>query len=149
MSLFWSYMGSSTARKSAMSEPDEYTVGYRKPPKNNQFQKGRSGNPGGKRKAVVTNAHSALASVLSRRVTVADEDGETRMSELQALMRGLVNKARQGDTRCIKLVLERLESIEDDETAQQELETRCQKAARDEAKGQHVDESSPEPPPEN
>jgi hypothetical protein len=132
-----------------MSEPDVYAVGYRKPPKNSQFRKGRSGNPGGKRKTVATNAHSALANVLSRRVTVADEDGETRMSELEALMRGLVNKARQGDTRCIKLVLERLEAIEDNESAQQELETLCQKAAREEAREQHIEEAPPEPPPEN
>ena len=128
-----------------MSEPDDYMVGYRKPPKNSQFQKGRSGNPGGKRKTVVTNANSALASALSRRVTVLDEDGETRMSELEALMRGLVNKARQGDTRCIKLVLERLESIEDNPTAQRELETLSQKAAREEMREQHIDESPPEP----
>ena len=134
-------MRPNAARKAEMNEPDDYAVGYRKPPKTSQFQKGRSGNPGGKRKTVATNAHSALANVLSRRVTVSDEDGETRMSELEALMRGLVNKARQGDTRCIKLVLERLEGIEDDETAKQEFETLCQKAARDEARA--------ETPPEN
>jgi hypothetical protein len=131
-----------------MNEPDDYTVGYRKPPKASQFQKGRSGNPGGKRKTVATNAHSALASILSRRVTVSDEGGETRMSELEALMRGLVTKARGGDTRCLKLVLDRLESIEDNEDAKRELESLCQIAAREEAKADS-DAAAPERPPEN
>jgi hypothetical protein len=138
-------MGSDAARKAAMSETDDYAVGYRKPPKHSQFQKGRSGNPGGKRKAIATNAHTALASVLSRRVTVSDEDGEIRMSDLEALMRGLVNKARDGDTRCLKLVLDRLETIEGNEPAKQELESLCQKAARDEAKAQGGDAGTVEP----
>ena len=129
-----------------MSETDnDYTVGYRKPPKSSQFRKGQSGNPGGRRRPVATNANTALAHVLSRRVTVSDEDGESRMSELEALMRDLVNKARAGDTRCLKLVLDRLEAIEDNESAQQELESLCEKAAREEARAQREDAEVPEP----
>ena len=61
-----------------MSETDDYTIGYRKPPRHSQFRKGQSGNPGGRRRSLAANAHSALASVLARRVTVAGEEGEAR-----------------------------------------------------------------------
>jgi hypothetical protein len=132
-------------QRNAMSETDEYTVGYRKPPKSSQFRKGQSGNPGGRRRPVVTNANTALAHVLSRRVTVSDEGGESQMSELEALMRDLVNKARAGNTSCLKLVLGRLASIEDDESAQQEFESLCEKAAREEARAQREDAGAPEP----
>jgi len=117
-----------------MNETDEYAVGYRKPPLHTQFRKGVSGNPGGRRRPVATNASSALANVLARRVTVSDGDGEARMSLLEAFMQDLVRKAREGNTRCMKLVLDQLHDLEASTPAKQELENLCQKAARDDAR---------------
>ena len=135
-----------------MTETDDYTIGYRKPPRHSQFRKGQSGNPGGRRRSLAANAHSALASVLARRVTVAGEEGEARMSQLEALMADLVKKARGGDTRCMKLVLDRLSELEASGPAQRALESLSHKAAREEERGQGGELPSVEiqdpPPPE-
>ena len=133
-----------------MSETDDYTIGYRKPPRHSQFRKGQSGNPGGRRRSLAANAHSALASVLARRVTVAGEEGEARMSQLEALMADLVKKARGGDTRCMKLVLDRLSELEASGPAQRALESLSHKAAREEERGQGTVGAAvemPDPPP--
>ena len=131
-----------------MSETDDYTIGYRKPPRHSQFRKGQSGNPGGRRRSLAANAHSALASVLARRVTVAGEEGEARMSQLEALMADLVKKARGGDTRCMKLVLDRLSELEASNPAQRALESLSHKAAREEERGQGgTAVEMPDPPP--
>ncbi|MGD0192619.1 MAG: DUF5681 domain-containing protein [Rhizomicrobium sp.] len=136
-----------------MSESDDYAVGYRKPPKHSQFQKGQSGNPGGKRRNLPTSGTSALAKVLAQRVTVLDDGGETRMSQMEALMQELVRKARAGDTRCLKLVLEKLDGLEADDAAKMELEQLCEKAAREDDRRHRarepVAESSSDPRAEN
>ncbi len=42
----------------AMGEQSrDYTVGYGKPPVENRFQKGQSGNPGGRRRGTKTLRH--------------------------------------------------------------------------------------------
>jgi hypothetical protein len=134
-----------------MDDTEDYAIGYGKPPKHSQFQKGRSGNPGGRKRTIATNAHSALATALARRVTVRDDDGAARMSQLEALMGELVRKARAGDTRCLKLVLERLQALESSEEAKEEFEGLCRKAARDDGRGCADGEivSSSAPAPEN
>jgi hypothetical protein len=131
-----------------MSETeDEHQVGYRKPPKHSRFAKGVSGNPGGRRKPVATSANSALAKVLSRRVTVAADKGSERMSLLEALMQDIVKKARDGNTRCMSLVLNQLHALEANESAKDELESLCEKAAREEMRRARGE--SEETPPEN
>ncbi len=131
-----------------MSESDDYAVGYKKPPRHTRFRKGCSGNPGGKRRAVATSASSALAHVLAKQVTVSDEDGEARISQLEALMRDLVRKARSGDTRCLKLVLDRLNELEASTPAKLELAGLCQKAARNEAREARAESDNEAAPPQ-
>jgi hypothetical protein len=130
-----------------MSDNENYEVGYKKPPKHGQFQKGNSGNPGGRRRPVVANANSALASVLAKRVTVSDGEGEARMSLLEAFMQDLVRKARDGNTRCMKLVLDQLHDLEADTSAKTELEGLCQKAAREDTKEQRTNGEGEQPDP--
>jgi hypothetical protein len=56
------------------SSDSPYTVGYGKPPKANQFRKGRTGNPRGKRKGD-ENTISAFRRQVLKRVKI--KDGET------------------------------------------------------------------------
>jgi hypothetical protein len=116
-----------------MSEGDE-TVGYGKPPQHSRFKKGQSGNPGGKRKPVPASAGSALAQALARRVTVAGDDGDARMSQLEAVMDEMVRKARAGDARCIKLVVDGLRDLQSRADAQQEFVVLCRKEAKEDAR---------------
>ena len=104
----------------------EHKVGYRSPPLHSRFEKGKSGNPGGKRRRpAVTSAHSALVNALARRVIVKNDadDGEERKSQLEVLMDELVKKAREGDSRCLKLVMDRLDAMSP--RGEDTLERRC------------------------
>ena len=94
-----------------MSTNESNGVGYKKPPKISQFKKGQSGNPAGRRRVIVS-AHSALASVVSRFVTVAGEDGEFRVSRLEAIFRKLVDNAMTGDPRSLKLLFDQLKQLD-------------------------------------
>lgn len=95
-----------------MSASESDTVGYKKPPRHSQFRKGQSGNPAG-RPRPVTSASAALATVLTRLVTVSGEGGEVRVTRMEALFRKLVDNAMTGDLRSLKLVFDRLKHLED------------------------------------
>jgi len=52
-----------------MSDEDDYEVGYKKPPKQHQFQPGQSGNPKGRPKGT-KNLATDLAEELAETITV-------------------------------------------------------------------------------
>jgi hypothetical protein len=107
-----------------MSTSQNNGVGYKKPPKQGQFKKGQSGNPGG-RPRPIDSAHSALAAVISRFVTVAGETGEVRVTKLEALFRKLVDNAMTGDPRSLKLLFDRLKLLEERSNYRDLLERYC------------------------
>jgi len=79
-------------------------VGYKKPPRNTQFQKGISGNPKGRPKG-----SKNLAAVLSRmgrqRVRVTFNGRVRHISKLEAVVTQLSNKAANGDLKAIRELL--------------------------------------------
>src|SRR5258708_40348502 len=83
----------------------EYKVGYGKPPRRNQFQKGQSGNPKGRprhSKNVATLAREALYA----KVAVTDENGRRRrVSKLEVGFNQLANRIAKGDLVAIRLLL--------------------------------------------
>jgi hypothetical protein len=52
-----------------------YEVGYRKPPRHTQFQKGQSGNPGGRPRRLPAERLEELALYEAYRTTIVMEDG--------------------------------------------------------------------------
>jgi len=77
---------------------NDYEVGYGKPPKNTQFQKGRSGNPAGKRKGT-KNIGTLLKEALNKKVTVRDGDKTRRISKGEAFVETIVNDSLKGDNQ--------------------------------------------------
>jgi hypothetical protein len=75
-----------------------YEVGYAKPPKSGQFEKGSSGNPKGRPKG-----SKNLATVVLREsrqpVRMNGPHGSRSVTKLEAAVMQLVNKAAQGDIR--------------------------------------------------
>jgi uncharacterized protein DUF5681 len=90
----------------ARREKQDYEVGYGKPPKATQFQRGRSGHKGHRRKRSTTLGMD-IKKGLNGKVTVRNGDnGEPiKMTEREFAVASLVHHAMKGDMAAIKLVL--------------------------------------------
>ena len=79
-----------------MSEDYEAdAVGYKHPPRANQFRPGQSGNPSGRPKGT-RNFRSELREELGELITVRDGDREIQLSKQRALIKSLVGAAIDG-----------------------------------------------------
>jgi hypothetical protein len=76
--------------------PDDYEVGYQKPPKNTRFQKGVSGNPTGRPKKAA-EFHSIFMKESESLMTIIDNGRRRRISKLEAIAKQLHNKALTGN----------------------------------------------------
>jgi uncharacterized protein DUF5681 len=84
--------------------PDEYEVGYGKPPQHTRFKPGQSGNPKGRPKGS-QNLRSVLHDALFKKVPVTEDGRLCTMSRVQAIVTGLVARALKGDNRAAESVL--------------------------------------------
>lgn len=83
-------------------------VGYRRPPKSTQFQKGRSGNPRGRpknRKRGLPYDH-----VLGQIVTVREDGREKRVTAAEAFLLHLTKKGLEGDSASARSSLAAIEA---------------------------------------
>jgi hypothetical protein len=88
-----------------MSDIYDDEVGYKKPPKESQFKKGKSGNPSGRPRREPSLVH-VLRKVSRQVVHTKGPDGPRRMSKLEASVTQLVNKAVTGDMKAMKVWLQ-------------------------------------------
>jgi hypothetical protein len=91
--------------------PQDYDVGFRKPPKQTRFVKGQSGNPNGRPKGQ-RNWATVLHSILEQKVTVVENGRSKQVTKLEAATTQLVNKAAGGDTNAIRLLLQIMPTME-------------------------------------
>ena len=91
--------------KTPGSKPNDYEVGYRRPPMASQFQLGTSGNPRGRRKGS-RSVGAILNGIMSQKVTVSEGGRTRRVSRLEVMLLRLANDAARGDARVTKLLLE-------------------------------------------
>jgi hypothetical protein len=88
-----------------VAEEREDEVGYGKPPKATQFQKGKSGNPRGRPRQ--TPGIAELFRKVSKQVVQANgPNGHRRMTKLEATITQLMNKATTGDLKAMKVLLQ-------------------------------------------
>lgn len=83
---------------------DKFEVGYRKPPKQSQFQPGQSGNPKGRPKGA-RNLKTELEEELQERIPIKEGGQQMRVSKQRAMIKALTAKAIQGDTRAANVVI--------------------------------------------
>lgn len=83
--------------------PNDYQVGYRKPPRHTRFCKGRSGNPKG-RPSGAKNLKTELEEELREMIMVREGDSRKPVSKQRALLKSMMAKAVQGDTRAATLI---------------------------------------------
>lgn len=85
-------------------EQTPYPVGYRKPPREHQFEPGRSGNPRGRpRKS--RNLNTLLEAELDRPIIIKEHGRERRIAKREAIAKRVVANALNGDHRTLALLL--------------------------------------------
>jgi hypothetical protein len=94
-------------------KPNEYEVGYRKPPLRTRFQTGQSGNPKGRPKRA-KGFPTILDEQLGSTVEVGINGRATKISKREAVIAQQINKAALGDSRSPELLLLKLDLLERD-----------------------------------
>ena len=84
--------------------PNDYQVGYGRPPKEGQFVKGQSGNPKG-RPTGSKNMASMFNNIAREMITVTENGRSRTMTRLEAVLHRTINLALSGDSRAIRDVL--------------------------------------------
>jgi hypothetical protein len=79
-------------------EFDGYEVGYGKPPRAKQFQKGASGNPKGRPKGS-KNLQSIVMKESKRKIRIDGPRGPQNITMLDLVIKQLLQKAAKGDLR--------------------------------------------------
>lgn len=71
----------------------DYDVGYGKPPKTHQFQKGTSGNPRGRPRKKQDSELPEVTPILNEPVKVRSQGQEVEMSPAEVIVRKLIEQA--------------------------------------------------------
>jgi uncharacterized protein DUF5681 len=100
------------------SHDRSYNVGYGKPPLHTRFQKGRSGNPGGRPRGSGTERVKQLALDEAYREVAVGDDGEAAtMPAIQAVIRAQLALAAEGNGPAQRAVLKMVQEIETERAA--------------------------------
>lgn len=90
-----------------MTDRSHYNIGYGKPPEHGKFQRGKSGNPLGRRKKQPPQGLDALlVEELLSPITVRTNGKSKKLSKLEVAVKRLVAKAMEGDPRALKFLLD-------------------------------------------
>jgi len=82
-----------------------YEVGYKRPPKSGQFQKGHSGNPNGRPKGA-KNFVATLTKELNQKITINENGKKRQVSRMEAMVKRMVAEALQGDRRSLLAMID-------------------------------------------
>jgi hypothetical protein len=93
---------------------NDHPVGYRHPPLQSRFQKGRSGNPKGRPKGS-WSGKDLLEKALAVPLTVTENGVVRKLPQKDILFRSLLAKAIKGDTKSLAMVLKLIDKWKIDE----------------------------------
>lgn len=97
------------------AEKKPYEVGYGRPPKSTQFQKGKSGNARGRPKGA-QNLSAIAHEEMSGKIVVTENGRSILMSRGRIVVKQHVAKAMKGDPRAAEFLLKLDRSSENGET---------------------------------
>lgn len=84
--------------------PEDEPVGYKRPPKQHQFQPGRSGNPRGRPRGA-KGLRQILHGEFSQRMQIMEGTKPLKVSKLQLIVKRELEKAMAGNQRAIEHVI--------------------------------------------
>jgi hypothetical protein len=84
-------------------------MGPGRPPLHTRFQKGQSGNPGGRSKK---KRHAVLADALDEQVFVTIDGERRKITKREAAVYQLVNKSAIADLRATKMLFDMIKDVE-------------------------------------
>lgn len=87
-----------------MADRDNYEIGYAKPPKTTQFQKGQSGNPKGRPKGS-ENMETIIHRTLMEKVRIVVNGVPRMLPKVEVAVTQAANKAAGGDLRALREIL--------------------------------------------
>jgi hypothetical protein len=96
-----------------MSDDIFRKIGYGCPPKEYQFKKGQSGNPGGRPKGA-KSANDVTIENLRKRMHVRINGQHVVCSALEVIIMALIKKASEGDIRAAKFLIDLLREAEEE-----------------------------------
>ena len=88
----------------------DYEIGRGRPPRHSQWEKGTSGNPGGKKKGAI-NLKASLENALSHPVTLSVDGQSKVVPACDALAMRYVDSGLNGKTRDIDAIFDRIERM--------------------------------------
>ena len=83
---------------------DDYEIGYKKPPKQAQFQPGQSGNPKGRPKGS-KNLATDLQEELGQKVVITEANKKQTVTKQRAMLKTMFAKALTGDARSATVLI--------------------------------------------
>jgi hypothetical protein len=105
--------------------PDEPEIGYRKPPSQYQWRKGRSGNPAGRKKGS-RNKRTIIVHLMEQKLGRKIEN-LSALTRYEAMLLKGIQKALTGDTKAMAFILRRY-----DDAAESQVVTEHAASERDE-----------------
>ena len=99
-----------------MTDDPDSKVGYKRPPRHTQLRPGQSGNPSGRPKGT-QNLATDLGEELAERIPIREGKRRLVVSKQRAMLKALVAKALEGDTRATSIVLRLVEQVVAPESA--------------------------------
>ena len=103
-------------RLDAEPAPESYEVGYGKPPKQTQFQKGQSGNPKGRPKGA-KGLNTLIRTLLTEKVAVKTSAGLKRITRIEAMLHKISERAFAGDLRALQALMQHYRASVPDDAA--------------------------------
>lgn len=86
-------------------KPPDYKVGYGKPPKHGQWQKGQSGNPKRIYKRLPKTVLEVIDNIFASEIGVVENGTPRRISGFEAIALQLCIRATAGNKRAMKVLL--------------------------------------------